>query len=76
MIPDSSATEVMKALYNLNDDPYEMNNLIDYPEHQDIVRKLTAQMWKVIKETNDHSLYKTHYPVLRLAPFGPDISEE
>ncbi len=28
MIPDSSATEVMKSLYNLNDDPYEMNNLL------------------------------------------------
>jgi len=28
MIPDSSATEVIKSLYNLNDDPYEMNNLL------------------------------------------------
>lgn len=28
MIPDSSATDVMKALYNINDDPFEMNNLL------------------------------------------------
>ncbi|HEC41567.1 MAG TPA: T9SS type A sorting domain-containing protein [Bacteroides sp.] len=28
MIPDSSSTKVMKALYNLNEDPYEMNNLL------------------------------------------------
>jgi arylsulfatase A-like enzyme len=28
MLPDSSATGVMKALYNLNDDPFEMNNLL------------------------------------------------
>jgi arylsulfatase A-like enzyme len=28
MIPDSSAKRVMKALYNMNADPYEMNNLL------------------------------------------------
>jgi arylsulfatase A-like enzyme len=28
MLPDLSATEVVKALYNLNDDPYELNNLL------------------------------------------------
>lgn len=28
MLPDSSATDVIKALYNLNEDPYEMTNLL------------------------------------------------
>ena len=28
MLPDSSAKDVMKALYDMNTDPYEMNNLL------------------------------------------------
>ena len=28
LLPDSSATDVMKALYDMNTDPYEMNNLL------------------------------------------------
>jgi arylsulfatase A-like enzyme len=28
MLPDSSATKVKKALYNLNDDPFELTNLL------------------------------------------------
>ena len=43
-------------LYNLDDDPYEMNNLIDIPEYEDVVKQLCKQMWDTIKKTNDHSL--------------------
>jgi len=28
MLPDPSSTKVVKALYNLNEDPYEMINLL------------------------------------------------
>ena len=35
-------------LYNLKDDPYEMNNLYDHPEYQDVVRLLSTKvrMWQ------------------------------
>ncbi|WP_113675417.1 sulfatase-like hydrolase/transferase [Vallitalea guaymasensis] len=63
-------------LYNLSEDPLEMNNLIDDLSYRDVVKKMTKQMWKKVKETNDHSLYKTHYPIIRLAPYGPMILDE
>lgn len=61
-------------LYNLQEDPYELNNLIGKSEYDSIVRKMSAQMWQKIKETNDHSLYKSDYPILRLASYGPSIN--
>ena len=60
-------------LYHLEDDPYEMTNLIDVPEHRDQLRKLTKYMWQVIRDTGDRSLWHSQYPVLRVAPFGPEI---
>ena len=58
-------------LYNLEKDPYEMNNLASKDEYVEVVRKMAGQMWRVIKETGDRSLLKSDYPILRLAPFGP-----
>lgn len=63
-------------LYHLEQDPYEMNNLIDHPAHQPVVREMCALMWKYVKETNDKSLYHSDYPILRIAPYGPLINEE
>ena len=63
-------------LYNLDDDPYEMNNLAAEPGYQDRVRELMARMWSIVRDTDDHSLYNSHYPILRVAPFGPLILEE
>lgn len=63
-------------LYNLSEDPLEMNNFIDNPKYEDIVKKLTKQMWKVVKKTSDQSLYNSHYPIIRLAPYGPMILDE
>ncbi len=63
-------------LYNLDDDPYEMTNLSSNPAYRDRLRSLTKHMWRVIRDTNDHALWNSHYPVLRVAPFGPDILDE
>ncbi|MBT5828975.1 MAG: sulfatase-like hydrolase/transferase [Candidatus Latescibacteria bacterium] len=60
-------------LYNLDDDPYEMTNLIDVAEHRPRLRELTKYMWQVIRDTGDRSLWNSQYPVLRVAPFGPEI---
>ncbi|MDA0839174.1 MAG: sulfatase-like hydrolase/transferase [Planctomycetota bacterium] len=60
-------------LYNLREDPFELNNRIEEPDCQNTVRKLMKQAWEIIRRTNDHSLGGSEYPVLRLAPFGPAV---
>ncbi|HEC41571.1 MAG TPA: DUF229 domain-containing protein [Bacteroides sp.] len=46
MLPDSSAKDVIKALYDLNTDPHEMNNLLgtnpDSPKHDEKVEELES----------------------------------
>ena len=63
-------------LYNLDDDPYEMTNLVDHPDHKDQLRVLTKHMWQVIRDTKDQALWNSQYPVLRVAPFGPEILKD
>jgi arylsulfatase A-like enzyme len=60
-------------LYHLDDDPQEMRNLIDEPANEETVQSLMHYAWQRIKETNDQALLDSHYPVLRLAPYGPNI---
>ena len=62
-------------LYNLDKDPYEMTNLINDPACRDQLYDLTKYMWQVIRDTGDRSLWNSQYPVLRVAPFGPEILE-
>lgn len=58
-------------LYNLDDDPWELNNRIDDPACAERLRSMTEQMWQIVRDTGDHSLYNSHYPILRVAPYGP-----
>ncbi len=62
-------------LYNLEDDPYEMTNLAEAPEHQEVLQHMCALMWKYVDRTDDRSLKNSHYPILRVAPFGPNIED-
>jgi arylsulfatase A-like enzyme len=61
-------------LYNLKDDPHEMHNLAEDPAHADRMRQMLALAWDYARRTNDHTLVNTHYPVLRLEPYGPEIA--
>lgn len=60
-------------LYNLEDDPGEMRNLISDPSTAGVVRELMAEAWRIVRDTGDHTLWRTAYPTLRLAPYGPEI---
>ncbi len=39
-------------LYDLKDDPEEMNNLIDRPEHQKLVKQLNSRMFEWLEKTD------------------------
>ena len=60
-------------LYNLDDDPFEISNLIDDHTNEEVVLSLMHYAWTRVKETDDQALLNSHYPVLRLAPYGPNI---
>ncbi len=39
-------------LYDLQEDPWEMNNLIESPEHQEMIRQMLDEMWTWLEETD------------------------
>ena len=63
-------------LYNLDDDPGELKNLAADPAYVDQVRRMMTLAWSYMKKTGDHTMVNTHYPVLRLAPVGPDAVDQ
>lgn len=46
----------INELYDLQKDPYEMNNLIRDPEYQDVAKQLKKQMWDWLEETKGMSI--------------------
>ena len=63
-------------LYHLADDPFEMSNLINVPEHQSRVEAMMAEIWRRVRDTNDRTILESHYFSMRLACVGPDVAEE
>jgi choline-sulfatase len=60
-------------LYNLDNDPYEMRNLAEDPAYQPQLRRLMQTAWRKVRDTGDAPLLHSTYPLLRLAPYGPEI---
>ncbi|MEZ4616601.1 MAG: sulfatase-like hydrolase/transferase [Caldilineaceae bacterium] len=60
-------------LYNLEADPYELQNLAEAPAQQARLTEMAKQMWHYSKTTGDHSLFNSHYPILRIARWGRTI---
>ena len=58
-------------LYNLAVDPYEMNSLVQDPTCAETLRTMTRKMWRIVGASGDHSLFNTHYPLMRIAAAGP-----
>ena len=63
-------------LYNLDEDPFEMCNLAENPAHRERLEQMTKRMWQGVRDTGDHSLFNSHYPILRVAAVGPLVLEE
>ena len=60
-------------LYDLRTDPHEMTNRINDPTCRDQVESLCRQMWTKCRESGDASLLNSQYPILRVAPVGPEF---
>jgi arylsulfatase A-like enzyme len=60
-------------LYNLDQDPYELRNLAQDPGFEPQFRRMMQTAWRKVRDTNDTPLLRSTYPLLRLAPYGPDI---
>ena len=66
-------------LYDLENDPQELHNLIygPHPEtspYKDIVREMCRKMWRFAYETHDSCV--NPYIMTALAPFGPGILQD
>lgn len=59
-------------LYDLESDPWELNNLAADPVHRDRVRAMMGEVWRWIRETGDRTLLETHYFSMRMGAVGPD----
>jgi len=46
-------TKPPEELYDIPNDPHEINNLADSPEHQDVLKNMRAALEKWMKDTND-----------------------
>ena len=42
----------INQLYDLQQDPYEVNNLIRSPQHQEIAGQLNKELWDWLEKTN------------------------
>jgi arylsulfatase A-like enzyme len=60
-------------LYNLHADPHEMTNRINDPTCRNQVESLCRQMWTKCRDSGDASLLNSQYPILRVAPVGPEF---
>jgi arylsulfatase A-like enzyme len=56
-------------LYDLRNDPYEMRNLNDHPDYQEVKRDLVRRMWRFAGKEDD--IIFNPYPTTALAPWGP-----
>ncbi len=61
-------------LYNLAEDPNEMQNRIDDPKADDILKRLAKKLWNNIYATNDADWMVTP-PCFRFFPYGPGIRD-
>ncbi len=59
-------------LYNLADDPHELNNLAADAAHTERMKSMMAEQWRIMHATNDRALLETHYAPVRIAVVGPN----
>ncbi|QUI22252.1 sulfatase-like hydrolase/transferase [Vallitalea pronyensis] len=61
-------------LYNLEEDPHEMVNVLDAYQDSPILKALSSRLWSFARETGDVCI--NQYVMVSLAPFGPGVIYE
>lgn len=61
-------------LFDLENDPLELHNVIDRPENREVVRQLWKKLWTFARRTGDTAI--SPYIMVALAPYGPGITLE
>jgi arylsulfatase A-like enzyme len=59
-------------LYDRQNDPHEMRNLIAHGNLAGVVRAMCARMWRFAAQEQDH--IHNAYPTVSLAPYGPMVA--
>jgi len=60
-------------LYDLKNDPHEMDNLAGDPAHGERVRDMMSGVWRIVRETGDRAIGESHYYSMRIACVGPNV---
>jgi arylsulfatase A-like enzyme len=58
-------------LYDLENDPNELHNVVNLPENKPVIRQMCKKLWTFAKQTGDNCT--CDYIMVRLAPYGPGI---
>lgn len=61
-------------LYDLENDPYELKNIINDKSKKEVVKEMCKKMWQFAYETKDAATCS--YITISLAPYGPAIINE
>jgi arylsulfatase A-like enzyme len=59
-------------LYDLKEDPYEMNNLAEEPGMQEIKKQMYMLMWRELADADD--IVFNQYPTVATADYGPAMA--
>ncbi|MEC8992691.1 MAG: sulfatase-like hydrolase/transferase [Candidatus Latescibacterota bacterium] len=60
-------------LYHLKTDPDETHNRVHDDDCREHLERLCRQMWARCRDSGDASLLNSEYPILRVAPVGPQF---
>ncbi len=62
-------------LYNLSDDPWEMENLAGDESQRARVEAMMASIWQWVRSTGDRTIDESHYFSMRFAAVGPNAAD-
>lgn len=61
-------------LYDLEADPFELENLAAEPAYAQTLRDMAARMWGIVRNTGDETLGNAQYGMFRFLPTGPEAA--